>query len=165
MKKLLLMLLLSISLLFPILAQDTATINLQGFVPEILKVNNQIVKDSGYDLSTAVSNTQVSTIVLISNKRNGFNAYIESENAKTANSDTPFFAGITAGNDDILNYSLNIDGNALTFTSGAALLDTSDTKTSFAGNSKSLYISYDGSTSLLYEDAYIDTLTITIESK
>lgn len=141
MKKLLL-----ISLLFPILAQDTATINLQGFVPEI---------DSGYDLSTAVSNTQVSTIVLISNKRNGFNAYIESENA---NSDTPFFAGITAGNDD----SLNIDGNALTFTSGAALLDTSDTKTSFAGNSKS---SYDGSASLLYEDAYIDTLTITIESK
>jgi len=147
-----------------VFAATSGSIVLQGTVPPILEVT--VTTEgiaSSLDLSVNVSDLLVGTVVERSNKKAGYTVSVESVNA-TADG-TPRFKSIDAGNLDFLDYSITYGGIPVVFTGGTAQVSDVSDKTTGTGTSNQIRITYDGSTAFMYEDAYEDTLTFTIQAK
>lgn len=142
-------------------AQTTANanLNLSGVVLPINSVTiTPAAAASNLDLSVAVTNLAVASVVERSNRHVGYTLTLSSANAGA-------LVGSTAGNTDSLAYSLQYNGSPVTLVGGAATLTNANGRTTGAGVTKSLNITYDGAAVFLSEDTYTDTLTLTITAK
>ncbi|MFQ3619719.1 MAG: hypothetical protein SNJ78_02130 [Spirochaetales bacterium] len=147
----------------PLVAQTTGNLVLTGTVPPILQITvTALPAASNLDLSTTAT-VSVATVLERSNKKGGYTVTVTSANAVAASAALPFFKSADPANSDILAYSLTYGGAAVTFVSGSALVTDSNARTTGAGASKAVEISYTGD--FLYEDTYSDTLTFTITAK
>jgi hypothetical protein len=147
----------------PLMAQTTGTLTLTGTVPPILRITvTALPAASALDLSSD-TDTAVATVVERSNKKGGYTVSVESLNAITDGTAQPFFKSIDAANGDTLAYNLTYGGTTITFTGGSAIVTDSNTRTTGAGESREVRVSYTGA--FLYEDTYNDTLTFTITAK
>ena len=146
---------------FGVFADTTGTLTLQGYVPEILDITvTPTGNQTGLDLSIDETDVEVATVVERSNKKTGYTVTLESANNGN-------FAGLDAGNTDVLPYTLSYDGTSVDLSGGSAVITDEDGKSSGGRNgaSRSVSISYTGSGELLYEDDYEDILTFTIAAK
>jgi len=109
------------------------------------------------------TNTAVATVVERSNKKGGYTVSVESLNAVSSGATQPYFKSTDPGNADTLSYALTYGGTTVTFSSGSAIVTDSNTRTTGAGESREVRVSYTGA--FLYEDSYSDTLTFTITAK
>jgi hypothetical protein len=144
-------------------AATTGTLTLTGTVPPILEITvTALPAASTLDLSTT-TDTAVATVTERSNKKGGYTVTVESANAKAMGSAQPFFKSSDPANADTLSYSITYGGTAVTFAGGTALVTDSNSRTTGAGTSKEVRVTYTGD--FLYEDTYTDTLTFTITAK
>jgi len=141
----------------------TGNLIISGTVPEILEIT--VIAAAGsttLDLTQSVTDLHIGDVVERSNVIAGYTVSISSTNAATG---TPHFKGSSPTNSDTLNYTLNYDGAAISFSGGSALISDVNSKTATLGSSKALNITYDGTADFLNSDTYSDTLTFTIASK
>lgn len=147
-------------------AATTGQLLLQGTVPGILEITISPAADSNnLDLSIDDANVKVATVIERSNKKTGYTVTLESANAVTQSADNGVFINQDGEINETLNYNVSYAGDPVTFSSGAALISDVSGKTTGAGESKDVAISYNGSSDFPYEGTYSDTLTFTIAAK
>ena len=134
----------------------TGGLTISGTVPEIFTLTVTPAGDAQLlDLSVTVADHPIATVTEKSNKKAGYILSMTSANSFA-------FAGTTG---DTLPYTMKYAGTAVTVVAGSATLSNVSAKTSSAGTSNTLAISYDGLGAFLAEGAYTDTLTLTMTSK
>ena len=147
-------------------AATNGTLVLQGNVPAILEITvNAEPNSSSLDLSIDAANVKVASVTERSNKKAGYTVTLESANAAANNASSGVFVSTDPLSTDSLNYSLTYGGNPVTFTNGSAIISNTSSKTTGAGDTKDVAISYNGATDFPYEGTYGDTLTFTIAAK
>jgi len=147
-------------------AATSGTLNLQGSVPGILDITVTPEAGSGsLDLSIDAAGVKVASVTERSNKKAGYTVTLESANAAAAGGSVPFFENIDPEIADVLNYQISYGDTLLTLTGGSATISDVVEKTSGAGNTKDVFIDYNGATDFPYEGTYTDTLTFTITAK
>lgn len=147
-------------------AATTGQLLLQGTVPGILEITISPAADSNdMDLSVDEANVKVATVIERSNKKTGYTVTLESANAVTQSADNGVFINQDGEISESLNYNVSYAGDPVAFSSGAALISDVSGKTTGAGESKDVAISYNGSSDFPYEGTYSDTLTFTIAAK
>jgi hypothetical protein len=147
-------------------AATTGTLVLQGTVPGILEIT--ITPEPGsnaLDLSIDAANLKVATVNERSNKKAGYTVSVESANAKAAGTDTPYFENSDPEISSALEYQISYGGNAVVLSSGSAIISDTAAKTTGAGTSNDVAVSYNGAAAFPYEGSYSDTLTFTIAAK
>jgi hypothetical protein len=156
------MVILSVGISMGVAAQTTASVTLQGTIPAILKI--VVTPEPGINNLDLTSDLlmKIATAVEISNKRAGYTVTVSSANAVAASTNEPFFKGNAADNADTLPYSITYGGNLAAFSNGVAMVSSTSTRTSAAGLSKDVVLSFNGTSFFPNEDTYTDTLTFTI---
>ena len=151
---------LTVSMAFSV---TTGNLVISGTVPQILDI--QVLAAAGstsLDLTKNVPDQHIGDIVERSNVTAGYTVTISSANAATG---TPHFKGVNPSNTDTLDYTLKYNGSPINFTGGSALISDVNSKTATIGSTKSINLSYDGTSNFLNADSYSDTLTFTIAAK
>lgn len=144
-------------------ASDTLTI--QGAVAAILSIT--ATSQPGYNTLNLASNVTDQLVAVVNEKCNrnaGYTVDIQSANgvAHSLNA-AGFYSGTTS---DSLSYTVKYDGNAVSFTNGAATsVINSNSKSPQAGTNRNVTISYSAASANLAEGTYSDTLTFTITAK
>lgn len=141
-------------------AATEGTLLLQGTVPAVLEIT--VTPESGVndalDLSADITDLKVATVLERSNKKAGYTVTLSSaNNGVFQNTDTTY--------DYSLDYTLAYDGSEIDLSSGSAEITNESVKTTGAGTSKNVTISYNGEADFPYEGTYTDTLTFTIAAK
>ncbi|MEI6875650.1 MAG: hypothetical protein WCL50_11060 [Spirochaetota bacterium] len=123
---------------------------------------------AGYNalpLTTAVTDLQVATILERSNDSAGYSITLSSGNWSSGSG--PAFK--SADSVDILPYTIQYGTKAVSFSNGVATVTNNSSRTSAAGLSNSLTVSFDGTAVFLGAKSsgstYSDTLTFTIIAK
>ena len=142
----------------------SVSITPQGTVSSVIEIS--VAPIAGYntlDLAVNATDVDIANITERANSKNGYTVTLASANAGSTS--TPKFAGATAGNTDVLPYSIKYNGTTVSLSSGEAIVTDASAKTSGTGVTKLLEISYLGASSFLNADSYSDTLTLTIAAK
>jgi len=148
----------------PLSAATTATLSLSGVVPAVLEISvTPELVASNLPITTTVSDLAVATVLERSNKKAGYTVSLESASAKARGTALPAF--VSAESSDVLSYSISYDGNAVSFSSGSAVVSSEKTRTGMSGISRAVTVSFDGASAFLDESTYSDTLTFTISAK
>jgi hypothetical protein len=150
-----------LSLAFPEAARaytntTTGTVNLAGSVALVcsLSVNSSGATTVFPNISQGTTNTSLGTITETCNDANGYKVTLT-----TANNEQ--FKGSTSNT--LIPYGLTYNGSAVSFSSGSATITPSGSRTTPAGVSKSLNITFPAG--FYTADSYSDTLTITMISQ
>jgi len=147
----------------PVAAATSGTLALSGVAPGILAITvTAELGASSLEVSTDVADLPVASILERSNKRTGYLVELQSLNAGTGTQ-----ASLDSTIDSItekLPYTLNYDDLPVNFSGGQATITNSATKTSQAGDTKVLTISFLGANANLAQGTYSDTLTFTISA-
>ena len=142
----------------------SGNLGLSGSVPVILELTvNSNAAASALTPSGNVSAVSIGTIVESCNDADGYTVSLSSSNGVTDSAGSGVLTGATAAED--LSYALSYGGSNVSFANGLATVTNVNTKSSADGDSKTVLITYDGSSSNLAADTYSDTLTFTIAAK
>ena len=151
---------------FPLAAASSGSIILSGSIAAISDIS--VTTATGYNalpLTTSVSDLQVATILERSNDSAGYSVTLSSANWSSGSG--PAFKSLDSL--DILPYSIKYGTNAVSFSSGVATVTNNTSRTSAAGLSKSLTVTFDGTVVFLGANSsgstYSDTLTFSIIAK
>lgn len=134
-------------------AATTATLALQGVVPEVVSIEVVGTGNATLDLSTTATNLSVGTVTINSNSNAGYKLTITSANAGKLK---------RSGGSEVMSYSLNY-GSLPVDLSTAGGVPLTNSSSSVVSVVEDLKISYTGvaSTSMV-EGAYQDTLTLDV---
>jgi hypothetical protein len=142
-------------LVSPAFAATTGTLSLLGTVAPLTAIT--VTPDpnaSNLPVDLVASNLKVATVNELSNDKAGYTVTLSTANGSVLKE--------TAGS-DTLAYSLTYNGAAVVFASNTAIISDVASRTSVAGSSKDLAISF--AATFLNADTYSDTLTFTIIAK
>jgi hypothetical protein len=147
----------------PATAATSGSIALSGSIPAIMElvITSEPVANN-LPLTTTVADLSVATVTERSNKKAGYTVTLESQSAKASGA-SPSFVSSESG--DSLPYSIKYGGNAVAFVGGSAVVSSTASRTTAAGVSKAVTVSFDGASYFLDESTYSDTLTFTIIAK
>jgi len=113
------------------------------------------------ELNSGVVDKQMSSVNEKSNRNVGYSVALKSANAAAASSSQARLNGISAGNTDVINYSIKYNGVAVALgISGQATVTTAAGKTPQAGIDKNLTITIGAG--FPAADTYSDTITVTL---
>jgi len=113
------------------------------------------------ELNTGVTDKQMSVVNEKSNRNVGYSVALKSANAAAASSSQARMKPISAGNSDLINYSIKYNGVAVVLgINGQATVTTAAGKTPGAGVNKNLTITIGAG--FPAADTYADTITLTL---
>jgi len=113
------------------------------------------------ELNSGVVDKQMSVVNEKSNRHVGYWVALKSANAAAASSSQARMNGISAGNTDVINYSIKYNGVAVTLgITGQATVTLDAAKTPQAGIDKNLTITIGAG--FPAADTYSDTITLTL---
>jgi len=116
---------------------------------------------TGTELTSGVTDKQMSVVNEKSNRHVGYWVALKSANAAAASSSQARLNGISAGNTDVINYSIKYNGVAVALgISGQATVTTAAARTPQAGVNKNLTITIGAG--FPAADTYSDTITVTL---
>ena len=145
-------------------AATSGDLGLAGEVPLILAIT--VVPEPG---ATSMSPSGTESALAIANvweycnDADGYTVSVSSANGVGDGASSGVLTGAVAGED--LSYNLTYGSAAVNFVNGSAQVTDASTKTSDSGDVKSIDIAFNGSSSNLAADSYVDTLTFTIAAK
>jgi hypothetical protein len=163
MKKYLLLAAASLSLVNLSLADTTATLTIQGTVNNVTSI--VIAPQNNYNdlnVSTGETDKVVGVATERCNSRLGYTVALSSLNAGTGTQ--AFLKAITAGNTDVINYSLKYNGTIVPLVAGSAVVTDVSSRTPNAGLDKNISVTVAGA-QWSNTDTYRDTLTVEITAK
>ena len=113
------------------------------------------------ELNSGVVDKQMSVVNEKSNRNVGYTVALKSANAAAASSSQARMNGISAGNTDVINYSIKYNGVAVTLDiAGQATVTNDALQTPSAGVNKNLTITIGAG--FPAADTYSDTITLTL---
>jgi hypothetical protein len=140
------------------LAQTSGNLTISGTVANQTTI--AIAPQAGYnnlDIASGTTDQVVAQVTERSNSRNGYTVTLTSANAGTGSQAS---LNGTAGNSDVVNYSMEYDGVGVTLSGGSAQVTNASGRTPQAGVVKALSVTF--AASWVNTDTYSDTLTLTI---
>jgi len=142
-------------------AQLSGNITISGTVAPIQQIT--VTSQSGYntlDLASGETAKLVATVNERSNDQIGYKVTLRSATAFAAAGSQAYLKGASAGNTDVVNYSITYNGSAVTLASGEAIVSSTSARTTGSGVTKNLQVTLTGAFNVA--DTYSDTLTLTI---
>lgn len=147
-------------------AGTTGTLRLAGIVQERLEISiEQNAVATALDFSGNGDSILVGRALENSNLTSGYQISVTSANAKNSASGSAFLQGNNSENPTQINYTLQYGANVSQFTSGSALVYSTNGVTGEDGNVQEIRISYNVENQALIADTYSDTLTFEISAK
>ncbi len=141
---------------------SSATVIISGSVAPVAAITATAAPAlTDTELNSGVVDKQMSVVNEKSNRHVGYWVALKSANAAAASSSQARMNGISAGNTDVINYSIKYNGVAVTLgITGQATVTTDAAKTPQAGIDKNLTITIGAG--FPAADTYSDTITLTL---
>ena len=163
MKKYILLTIATLGLVGASLADTTATLTIQGTVSSVTSIS--ITPQNNYndlDVSSGETDKVVGIATEKCNSRLGYTVTLSSLNAGTGSQ--AFLKAVTAGNSDVINYSITYNGTIVSLVSGSSEVTNVSSRTAASGVTKDIAVTIAGS-QWANTDTYTDTLTLDISAK